>query len=228
MFLGPGAAPQSFVTNLVNRGTLPLIYPRDVPMTSEPAALDRILSAGLIVGPAAFISAWVASGSVTPGYSPTRDHISDLAAVHAPTRRLMNAGFTTFVLAITLATVPARRLVGTPGSIALGANAALSIGIMLAPLGRSPHGDRVHQLVAGLGYVVLAVTAPAAAPALAKRSRRLALVSVATGLGSLACLGLSFIRPDSGFWQRAGITTTDAWLIGIGALGVTNSGPANG
>ncbi len=186
------------------------------------SAFDRVRSAGLIVGPAAFISAWVAAGLATPGYSPTRDHISDLSAIDAPTRALMNLGFMAFAVTVGAAIVPARRIVGTPAAVVLGANVALTIGIMLAPLGRSADGDRLHAVVAGLGYLALAAAGPSAAPTLARRSRRLALASIGVGVASMACLGLSLVRPESGFWQRAGITVTDAWMIGMGLLAVTD------
>ena len=177
---------------------------------------DRILSAGLIIGPTAFVGSWLLSGALTNGYSPIRDHISDLAAAGAPTQTLMNVGFTAFAVSIGAATVPAARLFGTPTAVVFGANVLVTVGIMLAPLGRSPEGDRAHAVVAGLGYLILAATAPSAARTLAKRSRRLGLASLAVGATSLVCLGLSLVRPESGFWQRAGITTTDAWLIAIG------------
>ncbi len=186
------------------------------------SAFDRLRGTGLIVGPAAFISAWVAAGLATPGYSPTRDHISDLAAIDAPTRSVMNLGFTAFAVAVGAATMPARRIVGTPAAVVLGANVALTIGIMLAPLGRSARGDRAHAIVAGLGYLALAAAGPSAAPTLARRSRRLAMASIGVGMASMACLGLSLVRPESGFWQRAGITATDAWMIGMGLLAVTD------
>lgn len=196
-------------------------------MTTDdhPSATDRVRCAGLIAGPAAFIGAWVVAGARTEGYSPVRDHISDLAAVGAPTRPLMNLGFTAFAVAIGLAASPMRRRVGTPGAVVLGANAVVSIAIMLAPLGRSTQGDQIHGVAAGLGYLVLAATAPAAAPALAKRSRPMALTASAVGAMSLASLAGSLVMKDrSGLWQRVGITTTDAWLITMGLLAVTRSG----
>lgn len=187
--------------------------------------IDRVRSAGVIAGPLAFISAWAVSGVVTDGYSPIRDHISDLAAVDAPTRPLMNLGFVAFAGAVGLAASPLRRLIGTPAAVVLGANAVLSVGIALAPLGQSEDGDRAHAVVAGLGYLALAATAPSAAQALATRSRTMAAASVGVGLASLACLGASFVlKEQAGFWQRAGITITDAWLIGIGLLAVTDDG----
>ena len=48
------------------------------------------------MGPAAFVAAWAVSGATTDGYSPVHDAISDLAAVGAPTRVAMTAGFVVF------------------------------------------------------------------------------------------------------------------------------------
>lgn len=186
----------------------------------------RLRRAGVIAGPLAFIGAWAVSGAKTRGYSPGRDHISDLAAVDAHTRPLMNLGFAAFAVAVGAAAAPLQRLVGTPASVALGANAALSVGIAVAPLGASPAGDRAHAVVAGLGYIALAATAPLAAPALARRSTPLAAASVGVGAISLACLVASLAaKGQSGFWQRAGITVTDAWMIGIGVLALATPEP---
>lgn len=193
-----------------------------MPTVSHPGSLDRLRCAGVIVGPLAFITSWVVSGAITPGYSPIRDHISDLAAVDAPTRPLMSLGFAVFTVAIASAAGPLRRVIGTPGSIALGVNAVVSGAIALAPLGASADGDRLHQVVAGAGYLALAALAPVAAPALAKRHPTLAKASVAVGATSLVFLALSLVAKDqSGLWQRAGITVTDAWLIAIGLLALT-------
>lgn len=189
-------------------------------MTIHPStrASDRVRCAGLIVGPITFISAWLTAGARTKGYSPIRDHISDLDAVAAPTRPLMNVAFTTFALAVGLAAGPLRTRLGAPTAVAMSANALLSIGIMVAPLGKSRVGDQVHGVVAGLGYLALAATAPSAAPALAARHPLLSRASMAVGATSMACLVASLIRPEKGFWQRAGITTTDAWMVAVGIL----------
>jgi hypothetical membrane protein len=195
-----------------------------------PRTLDRLRAAGVIVGPLAFINSWLVSGAVTKEYSPIRDHISDLAAVDARTRPLMNVGFAVFTVGVAAASGPLRGLIGTPGSIAMGVNAAMSAAVAMAPLGISPERDRRHQVVAGLGYLALAALAPSSAPALARRSRRLAVTSVGVGVASMACLAASLVAKDrSGFWQRAGITVTDAWLIAIGtqALAGMDEGPTD-
>ena len=186
--------------------------------------LDRALSAGLVAGPTAFITAWAVSGAITPGYSPIRDHISDLAAVEATTRSLMNVGFAAFAVSVGAAAIPARRFLGTPAAVVLGANVLTTVGIALAPLGQSPEGDRAHAAVAGLGYLALAAMGPSAAPTLAKRRPLLGQASVAVGAVSIACLGLSLVRPEAGFWQRAGLLVTDAWLIAMGLRAVTVAG----
>ena len=48
---------------------------------------DRRLALGGMVGPAAFVGAWAVLGARLPGYDPTQDAISRLAADGAPTRR---------------------------------------------------------------------------------------------------------------------------------------------
>lgn len=196
-----------------------------MPNHSGSSPLDRLRHAGLIIGPVTFIGAWLAAGASTEGYSPVRDHISDLDAVDAPTRPMMNAAFTTFALGVGMAAGPMRIRLGHPTALALYANAVVSLGVMAAPLGRSKAGDRLHGVMAGLGYLVLAATAPSAAPALNKRSPWMARISIAVGATSMACLVASLIRPQKGFWQRAGITTTDAWLIACGIIGVAGREP---
>ena len=49
----------------------------------------RLLAAGGVAGPAAFIGAWVAGGIRAKGYDPLVDPISRLAASGAATRPLM-------------------------------------------------------------------------------------------------------------------------------------------
>jgi hypothetical membrane protein len=185
---------------------------------------DRLRAAGAILGPMTFITAWAVSGATTRGYSPVRDHISDLAAVGAPTRPLMNLGFAVFAVAVASAARPLQGVIGRPGTVAMGVNAALSAAIAMAPLGVSPAGDRRHQIVAAAGYLALAGLAPAAAPALARRSPVGAAASVGVGVISMACLSASLSAKDqSGFWQRAGISATDAWLMALGLLALTSA-----
>jgi hypothetical membrane protein len=183
---------------------------------------DRWRCAGLILGPVTFISAWAIAGARTPGYSPIRDHISDLAAVGAPTAPLMNAAFATFVIVVTPAIGPVRRSIGTPTAVVLGVNIALTAAIALAPLGRSMAGDRLHNVVAGAGYLALGALALSAVPSLWPRNRAAALASGVVGSATLASLAASIASSDlSGLWQRAGITVTDGWMIAVGVVALT-------
>ena len=58
----------------------------------------RVLAFGGVAGPATFVWSWARGGRATPGYSPFADHISELAAIDAPTRVAMTAGFVVYGL----------------------------------------------------------------------------------------------------------------------------------
>lgn len=197
------------------------VYAQRMHPGAPPTVADRIRITGVIWGPAAFISAWAISGSALAGYSPIRDHISELSAVEAPTRTLMNVGFGAFAIGVGAASWPLRRIIGKPGAVALAVNAALSVGVMMAPLHRSPEVDRLHNVLAGLGYISLAVTGPLAVRTLAERNRALAALAAGVGFVTFASLVLSLrSSAESGLWQRVGLTTTDVWLMGMGLLAV--------
>src|SRR5580698_4808009 len=55
-----------------------------------------------IAGPSCFVAGWLSTGSQTPGYSPRRDPISDLARIGAPHRIEMTAAFFVFGVAMLL------------------------------------------------------------------------------------------------------------------------------
>ncbi len=61
----------------------------------------RVLAFGGVAGPATFVWSWARGGRATPGYSPFADHISELAAIDAPTRTAMTAGFVVYGIALT-------------------------------------------------------------------------------------------------------------------------------
>ena len=60
----------------------------------------RVLASGGIVGPSAFVAAWMFTGAATPRYSPIDAAISDLAAVDSSTRVAMTWGFIVFGLGL--------------------------------------------------------------------------------------------------------------------------------
>ena len=62
--------------------------------------MQRLLLSGAAWGPATFIGCWIAGGVTTPGYSAIAQPISELAAIGAPTRGLMNLGLAAFALGV--------------------------------------------------------------------------------------------------------------------------------
>lgn len=102
-----------------------------------------------------------------------------------------------------------------PAALALGLNAALTLGVMLTPSGRSPDTDFLHAMFAVLAYFSLAVAGPLAALAFFRRGLFLPLVSLAVGLVTMVCLWASLGETTPGLFQRLGLTATDVWLMAI-------------
>src|SRR3954451_3356712 len=67
---------------------------------APPGAVGRVAALGGVVGPVAFIVAWVAASAIAPAHSAMDDAISELAAVGADTRALMTTGFVVFALCV--------------------------------------------------------------------------------------------------------------------------------
>jgi hypothetical membrane protein len=65
---------------------------------------------GGVVGPVAFVAAWLGAGLATGGYSAVEGAISDLAAVGAPHRGLMTLGFVVFGVAVPIYGLALRRV----------------------------------------------------------------------------------------------------------------------
>ena len=186
-------------------------------MTSTPPTSP--LASGAIIGPAAFIGAWVAGGLSTPGYSALTNPISDLAAVGADTAALMNVGFSAYGVGVPLGAWAMRRIIGTPAATALIVNGLLTFGVMAAPLERSESVDQIHAAFAGSAYVALAAGVLLA-------SRRLSpdwLKRTSGVVGTITALALvgSVTTESPGLFQRIGLTTADAWLIGMGLATLT-------
>ena len=170
---------------------------------------------GGLLGPAAFIGAWVTGTLVTDAdYSPVDDPISRLAAVDAPTQPLMTAGFVGFGLGVSAFAVALRRRVPGPAWIAAATSAAATVLVAATPLDRSDAVDQLHGLFAGVGYVALTLTPVLAAPHLVRAGRRgLGLAGFGAGAVSAGALVLSLAGPPSGLFQRLGLTSGDLWIM---------------
>ena len=184
------------------------------------AALRRNAAIGGVLGPAAFVGAWVVGALTTDAeYSMIDDPISRLAAVGAPTRALMTAGFVGFGLGVSAFAWSLRRhLAGRAWLAALGAAGATLL-VATAPLDRSEFVDRLHGAFAGTGYVALAATPLLAAPHLVAAGHRgVAAAGTVAGLVSAASLAASLTGLPTGLFQRVGLTATDSWIMATAAL----------
>ena len=178
------------------------------------SARVRAAALGGVIGPAAFIGAWVAGAARTDGeYSSVDDAISRLAAVGADTRSLMTAGFVAFGVSLPVFATALRHVTNGPAWITAAATGVAMLGVAATPLDHSATVDTVHAVFAGIGYVTLAMT-----PLLAARSlrgqghRRLAACGIVAGAVSGVSLALTRTSLPTGFFQRLGLTTTDLWI----------------
>jgi len=166
-----------------------------------------------IVGPVAFVAAWVGCGLATDGYSGVSDAISELAAVGAPTRWVMTAGFVVFGVAVPVYAARAVRA-SLPGRawIALVVTGLATLGVAAVPLGRG--ADGVHGAFASLGYVSLALAPALGAVELRRHGRGAAATwSLLAAAGAGACLLATLPGPAHGLFQRLGLAFGDAWIV---------------
>ncbi len=193
----------------------------------SPRDVTRLALVAGIVGPAAFIAAWVVAGALTTGYSWIDDAISRLAAVGAPARVLMTAGFVCFGVGLPVYAIALRRHLAGRAWIAAVTSGAATLGVALFPLGTSSTIDGAHNAMAASGYLALvAIPLLAARPLLVARRRAVAVGSlVVAGLAG-ACLAASLVGPAHGLYQRAGLTLVDLWLM-TGALAILRSSPTS-
>ncbi len=167
-------------------------------------------------------------GLLVVGYSPLQDTISELAAVDAPTRVLMTVGLAAFGVGVGTSAWPLRRLIGKPAAVALGLNAALTLGVMLTPSGRSPDTDFLHAMFAVLAYLSLAMAGPLAALAFFRRGLSyLSIISLAVGLVTMVFLWASLGETTPGLFQRLGLTTAHVCLMAIGSAIVIDRFPGD-
>jgi hypothetical membrane protein len=174
----------------------------------------RAAAAGEGVGPVAFVAAWVATGATASHYSPVNDAISRLAALHAPTRTAMTAGFVVFGIGVPCYAYALHRAMNGWAWLTAAATGLATLGVAAMPLDRSTAGDRLHGVFAGVGYVTLAATPLLASPQLRRAGRIVAArVSIVAGAVAGTSLALTLGASAHGLFQRTGLTAGDAWLV---------------
>ena len=167
-----------------------------------------------MLGPLGFVAAWAVLGATAEGYDPTRDAISRLATLEAPTRPAMTAGLVALGAGMALYGLAIRPDPWWPLPVA---NGLTALAVAALPLGGTV--DNTHGAVATLGYVTLA-----AIPAVAGRRlpRGWARLSLATGAASGLCLLVSALVTHDGLFQRLGLTVAHVWVV-VSALGLLRS-----
>ncbi len=170
-----------------------------------------------VLGPCAFVAAWVVGGLRTSGYEPLRDAISQLAREGADTRPLMSAGFVAFGVLVPLWALLLRRVLGTGVAVAAAVAGLATLAVALLPLTREggrPQ-DVAHAVAAGTGYVGMALTPLlAAAPLRRLGHARAAATSAVVGVVcALALVGSVLVADRSGGLQRLGLTVVDGWHV---------------
>ena len=162
----------------------------------------------------AFVSAWALLGGRADRYDPTRDAISDLAALGARSRPAMTAGLLALGAGMTLYGLALRphRTWALPVL-----NGMTAVAVAALPLGGAY--DRAHGVAAGLGYLTLA-----AIPVVGARHLRplWARMSVVAGLASGLCLLASVLVARDGLFQRLGLTVAHVWVV-VSAVGLLRS-----
>ena len=170
------------------------------------------------LGPACFVGGWITAGSLTPGYSPVRQAISQLARSGAPHRVLMTSAFIGFGLAMPIFAKPLEEAVGggwpLRASVSLAGIAALGVAAFpLTTSGGHPR-DQLHEICAIAGYVGMAVSPIIAGLALYKSRRMVpASVSIAIGALSAALLSATGLTAETGLLQRSGLGIVDLWFM---------------
>lgn len=173
----------------------------------------RLLAVGGVVGPVAFVVAWVLAGSVTSGYSPVNDAISDLAATHAPARFGMTLGFVAFGAGVIPFGFALRKVQAGPAWMSAVATAAFTFAVAAVPLG-GPVRDVIHGTFASLGYLTLVGVPVLASRTFVSRGRPgWVRYSCATAAVAGACLLASALGPMHGLFQRVGLTVGDVWIV---------------
>ena len=197
------------------------------------------LGAG-VLGPVWFVSSWTIAGAMRDGYDPIEEAISRLAELGAPQRWIVSSGmvaFGTCALAFSTAWKEEHRW----AAAALAATGLSSLGVAAFPCtagcpGAGEFTDTVHGIVAGANYISFVSAAALSGQATARSGRvkysRLSRLAAGAG-GIFLLLHVSGLGPN-GLFQRLGLTTLDAWMVGSAvtalrrrAVNARREGPAS-
>ncbi len=182
------------------------------------------LAWGGVIGPAAFIGAWATLGMIRDGYNPISTAISRLAERGSSTAPAMTAGFVAFGTAVPVAAFAFKRHLPGFSWIPTLATGLATLGVAATPLATSATVDKLHGVFAGTGYITLAAIPLTMLPLLRLRPEARAF-ALTTATLSGASLAATLAGSAHGFFQRAGLTVGDIWLVTASAGLATGRGP---
>lgn len=199
------------------------------PSPGDPAPRPWVVRVALlgVAGVALYVASWLAGGFVWDGYDPTRQAISELFAIGAPTAT--RAPLTVGLVASGLGLVAFGWAmdVGLPGRGRAGPALAVLSGVMTVAVVAFPctpgcpgagasFTDTMHVVTAGSGYVALMLAPVAVARRVRDDLPWLARWGVVLGGGALLLfavrsVGLTPALP--GLQQRVFNTAADLWYV---------------
>lgn len=188
------------------------------------SAVDAVLTAAGVVGPAVFVADWAVLGAIRSHYSPVNDAISRLAKIGAPTREAMTAGFIVYGAALVAYAGSNRSELPRLTRLLVAGTGLSTFGVAAFSLDAMGKGN-VHALFAGIGYATLAGAPLVAARAWARTPDRRSWVrpSAVAGIVSAAFLIASTFAPAHGLLQRVGLTAGDAWVVATAVRALRSS-----
>ncbi len=195
-------------------------------MTSDPAPAPpstvRWLAGAAVLAPLAFTLAWLVLGATRPGYSPTGDTISELAAVSTPLAGVMVAAFVVQGLGqLACAALAWRRYRAAwlAGWLVVAGLGTLAAGVLRLPdpvVGGPASGHSLGATAAFVG-LHLAVAAGGLSRRLPRALRLAAVPALAVALPNLAWF-LTHLS-GGGAWyggsEKAFVTVLLAWCVGL-------------
>lgn len=188
------------------------------------SAVDSVLTAAGVLGPAVFVADWAVLGAIRSHYSPVNDAISRLAMTGAPTREAMTAGFIVYGAALVAYAGSNRSDLPRLTRLLVAGTGLSTFGVAAFSLDAMGQGN-VHALFAGIGYATLAGAPLVAARDWARTPERRSWVrpSAVVGIISAAFLIASTFAPAHGLLQRVGLTAGDAWVVATAVRALRSS-----
>ena len=171
-----------------------------------------------VLGPAAFVGAWVGAGLLRPGYDPVQEAISQLAREGTAHRLVMTAGFVAFgvLVPVYARALGARLGTGTQAAATVAGLGTLAVAALPLSAAGGQTADRWHAAAAAVAYAGQVGAPLLGARGLGRLVPGSRAPSYAVAGGALVCLAGSV--PDSsvsGLLQRAGLTVVDLWYAAV-------------